>query len=373
MTPSLAAKLYIHDQDVDVEAEPRGQLVPMPGVDRRSPGRDNQPLVEERAWSLVSRREALQRRLLAVADVLAVALTVILALNVHGPRRVALVAVALPLVIVPFKVAGLYDRDELRLHRSTLDEAPALLQLTALFALAVTILKLLLDHGTLGGDRIAELWVGVFVATLLGRSLARWLAGRFSPPQRCLVVGEFERAEAIRERIASSTARATVVASLPLDQQDIDGFEGLEGMRQLVQVLDVDRIVIAPSSSDSVETVPLIRLAKAVGVPVSVLPRMLEVVGSAVEFDDIDGMTMLGVRSLQLVSIPQARLRPHRDLARIDRRRPVDGANRGCHPAGLERSDLLSADQGRTGWPQFLDLEVPLDGRQRGSTEAPTP
>ena len=29
---------------------------------------------------------------------------------------------------------------------------------------------------------------------------------------------------------------------------------------------------------------------------VSVLPRMFEVVGSAVEFDDVDGMTMLGVR-----------------------------------------------------------------------------
>jgi hypothetical protein len=64
---------------------------------------------------------------------LAVAVTVILALNIHGPRRVALVAVALPLVIVLFKVAGLYDRDELRLGGSTLDEVPALMQLTALF------------------------------------------------------------------------------------------------------------------------------------------------------------------------------------------------------------------------------------------------
>ena len=33
---------------------------------------------------------------------------------------------------------------------------------------------------------------------------------------------------------------------------------------------------------------------------VSVLPRMLEVVGSAVEFDDVDGMTMLGVRPFGL-------------------------------------------------------------------------
>ena len=46
--------------------------------------------------------------------------------------------------------------------------------------------------------------------------------------------------------------------------------------------------------------VNLIRAAKAVGVRVSVLPRMFEVVGSAVEFDDVDGMTMLGVRRFGL-------------------------------------------------------------------------
>jgi len=35
-------------------------------------------------------------------------------------------------------------------------------------------------------------------------------------------------------------------------------------------------------------------------VRVSVLPRMLEVVGSTVEFDDVDGMTMLGIRRFGL-------------------------------------------------------------------------
>ena len=298
MNASLAAKVQIHEDDIEVE--PRGQLVAMPRVDRRSPARESRTVVETPMWSSVPRRAVVQRRLLAGADTLAVALTVVLSLNVSGPRRVALVAVAVPLVIVPFKVAGLYDRDEVRLGRSTLDEAPALMQLTALFALGVTILKLLLQHGTLEGNRVAGLWLGAFVATFLGRCLARWVAGRVSPLERCLVIGEFERAQRVRERLASSTARATVVASVPLDQQDVDDLEGLEGMRQLVQVLEVDRIVIAPSSGDSVDTVGVIRVAKAVGVPVSVLPRMLEVVGSAVEFDDIDGMPMLGIRRFGL-------------------------------------------------------------------------
>jgi lipopolysaccharide/colanic/teichoic acid biosynthesis glycosyltransferase len=35
---------------------------------------------------------------------------------------------------------------------------------------------------------------------------------------------------------------------------------------------------------------------KALGVKVSVLPRLFEVVGSSVEFDDVDGMMLLGLR-----------------------------------------------------------------------------
>jgi exopolysaccharide biosynthesis polyprenyl glycosylphosphotransferase len=300
MIAPLAAKLQIHEEELEAEVEPRGQLVAMPGVGRRALQRDTNPGVEAATWSSVLRRQMLQRRLLAAADIIAVALTVLLSLNVHGPRRVVLVAIALPFVIVLFKIAGLYDRDELRLGRSTLDEAPALMQLTALFALGVTIIRLLLQHGALQGDRILELWLGAFVAIFTGRSLARWAAGRLSPLERCLVIGEFKRAQRVGDRLASSRAHAVVVASLPLDQKDIDGLDGLEGMRELVQVLDVDRIVVAPSSGDSVDTVGVIRVAKAVGIPVSVLPRMFEVVGSAVEFDDVDGMTMLGVRRFGL-------------------------------------------------------------------------
>jgi len=44
----------------------------------------------------------------------------------------------------------------------------------------------------------------------------------------------------------------------------------------------------------------VIRLAKSLGVKVSVLPRLFEVVGSSVEFDDIEGILLLGVRSYGL-------------------------------------------------------------------------
>ena len=119
----------------------------------------------------------------------ALALFVILALT--GNRTAALCALAgMPLLVVLFKIAGLYDRDELRLVHSTLDEVPVLLELTGLFALCVTILHSVVAHGALSGPEIAGLWLGTFAAILVGRTAARSLAGRLAPSERCLLIGD---------------------------------------------------------------------------------------------------------------------------------------------------------------------------------------
>ena len=44
---------------------------------------------------------------------------------------------AAPVAVLVNKIGGLYERDELVLRKTTLDEAPALLQISGLFALIV--------------------------------------------------------------------------------------------------------------------------------------------------------------------------------------------------------------------------------------------
>ena len=200
-----------------------------------------------------------------------------------------------------FKSAGLYDRDELRLVHSTLEEVPVLLGFTGLFALGITILEPSLLGVPLGGARVAALWVGSFAAVTGGRVLARSVAGRVSPAERCLVIGDAIQVDRIRERVEASQARAKIIDCLPLAGEDADDrFGSPATIRRLVRELQVDRIIIAPTTTDTGKVVQLIRIAKAVGVRVSVLPRMLEVLGSAVEFDEVDGMTMLGIRRFGL-------------------------------------------------------------------------
>jgi exopolysaccharide biosynthesis polyprenyl glycosylphosphotransferase len=237
--------------------------------------------------------ESLVRRALAVADVTAIAAALLLVLGRSGAGPSALVALAsMPLVVLLFKIAGLYNRDELRLGHSTLDEAPLLLQLTAFIALALAILHPFAPHSLSGGE-VAALWFVGFALVLAGRVLARGLTRRVVPVERCLVIAEPEQADRVRVRLASSRARTRVVHSLAAS--DLRSLGGPNIMDRLVHDFGVHRLIIGSIETGTDAVVELIRVAKAVGVRISVLPRILEVVGSAVAFDEIEGMAMLGL------------------------------------------------------------------------------
>jgi exopolysaccharide biosynthesis polyprenyl glycosylphosphotransferase len=62
----------------------------------------------------------------------------------------------------------------------------------------------------------------------------------------------------------------------------------------------IDRVIVAPESADADDVLNLIRAATSLGLKVSVVPRVLEVVGSSVEFDDIEGLPLLCMRNLHL-------------------------------------------------------------------------
>jgi exopolysaccharide biosynthesis polyprenyl glycosylphosphotransferase len=303
MTPQLAASLKIHEPDI-ASITPAGEglltaplLAPVP-----SPLRDQRPDLDDACLPALWRRERLHRRFLGMFDVVGASLVLFLVLGLASGAHVAIAAmVGMPLLVVLFTIAGLYDRDELRLVHSTLDELPLLLQLTGIFALCVTIVHSAAVEITLSGHQIATLWAGSFAAVVIGRMVARSLAGRIAPSERCLVIADADLAERVRQRLRSSTARATVVASLPLTGENLEALDTPESLRLVVSELQVHRIILAPTTIDTREASELIRVAKAVGVRVSVLPRMFEAVGAAVEFDDVDGLTMLGVPRFGLV------------------------------------------------------------------------
>jgi len=58
---------------------------------------------------------------------------------------------------------------------------------------------------------------------------------------------------------------------------------------------EIQRVIIAPRSTDHGDVLNLVRAVKSMGLNVSVLPRLLEIVGSSVVVDDIEGLRVLGV------------------------------------------------------------------------------
>jgi exopolysaccharide biosynthesis polyprenyl glycosylphosphotransferase len=254
------------------------------------------------------RRDALFRRMLLVADVVAIVgafvLTVALA---RRSIQLTWVGIAgIPILIIGAKITGLYDRDETLLRKTTLDEAPKLFQLATLCALVAWLTGGLIVSGTLDRHEAMFLWLALAALLIMARAGARALALRIAPVERCLFIGDELSANTIRSKLGShGGVNAKVVAHLDLDKVEpwsTDTFSEarLAEIRDLAQTLDVHRAIIAPRSVDAGEMLNLVRTLKAVGVRVSVVPRLLEVVGSSVEFDDLHGVTVMGVRRFDL-------------------------------------------------------------------------
>jgi exopolysaccharide biosynthesis polyprenyl glycosylphosphotransferase len=276
------------------------------GVRRRPSA---QQITEARGPAASLRRDALFRRMLLAADAVAIAGTFLLVtqLSPESLQLTWLSLLGLPLLLLGAKLAGLYDRDETLLRKTTLDEVPNLFQLATLCALVAWLgSELIVKGGYLRRPEALVLWVTLLVALVLARASARALALRWAPVERCLFIGDEASAQTIRGKLVDHRGvKASMVAQLDLDKAgpwSTDAFSPsrLAEIRDLAQQLDVHRAIVAPGSAEAGEMLNLVRTLKAVGVRVSVLPRLLEVVGSSVEFDDLHGVTVMGVRRFEL-------------------------------------------------------------------------
>lgn len=232
-------------------------------------------------------RETLNRVALVAADVVAALATLVLVagLSAH-PSVLALVAIV-PAIVLVNKLAGAYDRDSAVIGKSTLEEAPKLLQLAGLF----TLLVWLWDATVVGFDytpaTVVGLWAVLLTSTVAARLTARRIARALSGNERCLVIGTPERAEEIQRKLGA----ADVVGHVALDDCTTD----LHALQALVDRHGAQRVILAPADTGSRAVTDLIRVARAADVRVSVLPPMLEVVGTTFAFDQVDGLTMIGV------------------------------------------------------------------------------
>ena len=245
-------------------------------------------------------RDRVYRRLLVCADLVGMMIGLLVCMPLLGGERIPLAGIlAMPLVVGIGKVTGLYDRDEVVLHKATLDEVPQLFQVSTLLCLILWLGGISIASVRLSGGQVLGLWVSLFVSLVCLRALARSVAGQLTEPERIMLLGDPAVCERARIKLDSGVVNGEIVCEITssrIGETEVP----LSKLVELAARHRVERVIIAPLSTDHGDVLNLVRAAKSLGLNVSVMPRLLEVVGSTVVIDDVEGVPILSVRQFGL-------------------------------------------------------------------------
>jgi exopolysaccharide biosynthesis polyprenyl glycosylphosphotransferase len=261
-------------------------------------------------------RDAIFRRALAFSDAVAVAVVLWLGALVFGEDSLtAPVLGAFALVIVVMKVVGLYDRDEQLVHKTTLDELPALFEVATLSTLLLWLLGDLIVVGDLGRRQILGMWILLIVLLVVGRALARNVASRLAPIERCLLLGDLEAGPELQQKLAISSSKAELVGALPVERVTNGSVPPEErvangsvmtvpdipaGLERVLAEHEVHRVILAPGRVPMDALLHTVRRLRSYDVSVSILPATPAVTGYSVEPDHLHGLTLLGTKSFEM-------------------------------------------------------------------------
>src|SRR4051794_28110850 len=191
------------------------ELAPGAPVDAPEVATGNEEVAEPSAARLrwrrrqLIRRDSVFRRALGLADMLSILMALGATSVIFDSGAITWATLAVPpLFVLLCKALGLYDRDEHLIHKTTLDEIPALFGIATLTSLLLVFSDgLFISSGLSRGEAFVS-WALLFVLLVCLRSLARWVTTQVLPPERCLLVGDPRRASAFRRSSASPSRLA---------------------------------------------------------------------------------------------------------------------------------------------------------------------
>ena len=250
--------------------------------------------------------DALRRRALVVADAVSVLAALACALLVGGRSdvgaRLLWGLAAIPLMIVLFKLYGLYDRDMKRFTHTTVDELPWLFHATLVGVLVVWLYSKVAPLRQLDFLEVLVFGPLTVVLATLARAATRAAVGRVAGPEAALLVGEGRMARVLAAKLkAHAEYGSKVVGVLGGGLADGPPTHGLpmlgplERLDQVVAEYRVGRVIVAPGSIDDSELEALLQRCRDLLLKVSLLPKLSDVLGPAVEIDDVEGVAVLGI------------------------------------------------------------------------------
>ena len=252
-------------------------------------------------------RDYITRRALGIADAIAITIALALAELVVNPSPEAIDSFTLSLVTVPlwvalFKVYGLYDRDAKRISHSTVDDLPHLANALVLGSLGLWAYSKLALPDRLEFVQGATFFLSAFVLITIARVGVRTaVAPRFAR-ERVALVGEGPMAQVLVRKILTHPEYGLD----PIGYFATDsGGASIEGAPYLgdpvtelevgCERLDVQRVVVVATGVEEDVLVDVIRACSELNLKVGVVPNLVDVLGSAVETDHLEGVAVLGM------------------------------------------------------------------------------
>jgi hypothetical protein len=161
----------------------------------------------------------------------------------------------------------------------------------ALFAWSASLLT------PLGGVEQLGLWLGFIALDSISRVLLMPYLESLAPQERWVLVGDEDTAERLRA-YAPLKKYANVVGTVPPAEKD-PGTAGRVAALEVVERYHADRVVISSQHADDEGLLELMRAFKSIGVPVSLLPRPLDLLeAQSITANRVGGVPLIEVEAL---------------------------------------------------------------------------
>jgi exopolysaccharide biosynthesis polyprenyl glycosylphosphotransferase len=277
-------------------------------------GRTLEVIDHRRRGTAPRRRGWLVRRALVVADVIGLSLAFLAAELLFSPSATGdpvhpwleglVFALTLPLWVVTGRLYGLYKHDEERNNHATVDDLAGIFQFITIGAW-IFFMSSSLTHATaINVQKLLAFWLLAIILVVAGRAIARSLCRqRVAYVQNAVIVGAGEVGQQIAQRFLQHPEYGVNLVGF-IDDRPKDQKKGLEqlsilgppsALKDIVRLLDVDRVIVAFSNDSHEQTIELLRSLSDFYIQVDIVPRLFEIVSPNTAIHTVEGIPLIGL------------------------------------------------------------------------------
>jgi exopolysaccharide biosynthesis polyprenyl glycosylphosphotransferase len=236
------------------------------------------------------------------------------AVNAPSPLLLGLIFAAVPVWIAVFTAYHLYDNDALHISIASFDEVGsvfhALLSGSLVFLLAAQILRRAEDWRIYSAVEAALfLSVALVLVPLVRGTIRSWVFPLVMQRSRAVIVGTGPEARLVDRKLRTHPEYGLEVVGFLNGGEHADDLQVVgcaADIAELVEELEIDRVILASSIAAHDEMLELVRTVRRPNVQVSIVPRYFEIFTSHAILDDIEGMPVVTLPPMRLGRSSQA-------------------------------------------------------------------